>query len=253
MSIHIFGDVAWYTCDPVLKMSGEIQCLPQRFAEPSTSSTHSCRGPLETGMTCPRNSLRPRPSTHLCQGPPDCSNPKRFVVVVVVVLRCWPSVKWQNSQHDDCGHFTGRRKKKKKKEEGRRRRRPQQRHSNGRAYTRTQIGKGTQRKVPAARTINTLVDLVHCRQTYLIGKSNVPFQYIPKGIFHIITKPLSVERENANLPLLPEVKIFFFSSSFLSFSWGGLSFSFLLFSPLPCFLCFCVWCFFLLFSPSFFF
>ena len=40
-------------------------------AEPSTSSTHSSREPSETGMTCPRKSLRPRPSTHLCQGPPD--------------------------------------------------------------------------------------------------------------------------------------------------------------------------------------
>ena len=74
-------------------------------AEPSTSSTHSCREPSETGTTCSRKSLRPRPSTHLCQGPPDCSNPKHFVVVV---LRCWPSVKWQNNQHDDCGRSTGR-------------------------------------------------------------------------------------------------------------------------------------------------
>ena len=41
-------------------------------AEPSTSSTHSCREPSETGMTCSRRSLRPRPSTHLCQGPQDC-------------------------------------------------------------------------------------------------------------------------------------------------------------------------------------
>ena len=36
-------------------------------AEPSTSSTHSCQEPSETGMTCPRKSLRPRPSTHLYQ------------------------------------------------------------------------------------------------------------------------------------------------------------------------------------------
>ena len=37
-------------------------------AEPSTSSTHSCREPSETGMTCPRKSLRPRPSTHCVEG-----------------------------------------------------------------------------------------------------------------------------------------------------------------------------------------
>ena len=36
-------------------------------AEPSTSSTHSCREPSETGVTCPRKSLRSRPSTHLCE------------------------------------------------------------------------------------------------------------------------------------------------------------------------------------------
>ena len=27
-----------------------------------------------------------------------------------VDLRCWPSVKWHNNQHDDCGHFTRRRR-----------------------------------------------------------------------------------------------------------------------------------------------
>ena len=26
-------------------------------------------------------------------------------------MHCWPSVKWQNHQHDDCGHFTGRRRR----------------------------------------------------------------------------------------------------------------------------------------------
>ena len=77
--------------------------------EPSTSSTHSCREPSETGMTCNRKSLRPRPSTHLCQGPPDCCNPKQFCCCCLFV-RCWPSVKRQNNQHDDCGRFTGRRR-----------------------------------------------------------------------------------------------------------------------------------------------
>ena len=55
-------------------------------AEPSTSSTHSCWEPSESGMTCPRKSLRPRPSTHLCQGPPHCSNP------FLLLLRCWRKV-----------------------------------------------------------------------------------------------------------------------------------------------------------------
>ena len=55
-------------------------------AEPSTSSTHSCREPPEIGMTCPRKSLRPRPWPHLCQGPPDCSNPKRFLLLLLVLL-----------------------------------------------------------------------------------------------------------------------------------------------------------------------
>ena len=80
-------------------------------AEPSTSSTHSCQEPSETGMTCPRKSLRPRPSTHLCQGPPDCSNPKQYLVIFSFLFffsHCWPSVKWQNNQHDDCSRFTER-------------------------------------------------------------------------------------------------------------------------------------------------
>jgi len=48
-------------------------------AEPSTSSIHSCREPSVTGMTCPRKSSRPRPLTHVCQGPPDYSNQKQYV------------------------------------------------------------------------------------------------------------------------------------------------------------------------------
>ena len=49
------------------------------------------REPSETGKTCPRKSRRPRPSTHLCQGPPD--------YIFFFFLRCWPSLKWQNNHH----------------------------------------------------------------------------------------------------------------------------------------------------------
>ena len=52
-------------------------------AEPSTSSTHSCQEPSETGMTCPRKSLRPRPrpSTHYV------SNPKYLVIFFIYFFR----------------------------------------------------------------------------------------------------------------------------------------------------------------------
>ena len=42
----------------------------------------------------PRMSLRPRPSIY--------KNKK---------MRCWPSLKWQNNQHDDGGRFTRRRRR----------------------------------------------------------------------------------------------------------------------------------------------
>ena len=98
---------------------GTIDCSCSHTAEPSTSRTHSCREPSETGMTCPRKSFRPRPSTHLCQGPPDCSNQKQTLFFFSLSLffffffffRCWPFIRWQNNQHDDCGRFTGRKRR----------------------------------------------------------------------------------------------------------------------------------------------
>ena len=72
-------------------------------AEPSTSSTHSYREPSKTGRTCPSKSLRPRPLTHLRQGPQDCSNPKHFSFLFS--FRCWLrkvtklSTRWLQSLH----------------------------------------------------------------------------------------------------------------------------------------------------------
>ena len=60
----------------------------------------------------------------LCRGPPDCSNPNYLVIFspffslffffffFFFFSHCWPSVKWQNNQHDDCSRFTKRRRNK---------------------------------------------------------------------------------------------------------------------------------------------
>ena len=78
-------------------------------AEPSTSSTHSCQEPSETGMTCPRKSLRTRPSTHCVAGLQTAVIQNNiYWFFLFFFSHCWPSVKWQNNQHDDCSRFTER-------------------------------------------------------------------------------------------------------------------------------------------------
>ena len=59
-----------YICISHVNDEVAISSSCSRTAEASTISTHSCREPSETGMTCPRKSLRPRPSTDLCQAGP---------------------------------------------------------------------------------------------------------------------------------------------------------------------------------------
>ena len=123
-----WGNVFWST-GPISLKSRSWRRTSRRCLQQQRIYCCSCRTSIHRGLSLyyiyilerERMNLRqcnnlkglwPELKCGLCEQHLKCQNNHqhdRVVFVFVLFLRCWPSVKCQNNQHDDCGRFTGRR------------------------------------------------------------------------------------------------------------------------------------------------